>query len=68
MTETVYALKLKAKCAPASFMAGHQAVELAKDGDVFKTTDRRAYEQLRVLPFLEDVTNQTQKTTAEADS
>lgn len=58
MADTSYALRLKKDCAPASFMAAGTAVELTKDGQVFKTTDRRVFEQLRLLPFLEDCTDE----------
>lgn len=51
--ENTYGLELKGD-GPASFMAGGEAVEL-EAGDVFETTDTRAYYQLRGLPFLNDL-------------
>jgi hypothetical protein len=62
MADTSYALRLKKDCAPASFMAAGTAVELTEDGQVFTTTERRVYEQLRLLPFLEDAPAQTDET------
>lgn len=51
--ENTYGLELKGD-GPASFMAGGEAVEL-NAGEVFETTDARAYYQLRGLPFLNDL-------------
>ena len=63
--ETTYGLRVKdgtiregkggKSLGGVSFMASGKAVELEHDGDVFETTDRRAYEELRKLPFLEDL-------------
>ena len=52
--EHTYGLELKGD-GPASFMADGEAVELENAGDVFETTNARAYYQLRGLPFLNDL-------------
>lgn len=52
--ENTYGLELNRE-GPASFMAGTEAVELENAGDVFETTNTQAYNELRKLPFLDDL-------------
>lgn len=49
--ETTYALETTVD--DAHFMAEGRAVHLEHAGDVFKTTDRRTYEALAGIPWLE---------------
>lgn len=55
MAKPRYAVELKSGNSPASFMAGHKAVDLDDDNPRFETTDEAVYLQVRELPFLKDV-------------
>lgn len=62
-----YAVELKPGCSPASFMAGHTAVELEGDGARFETDDPFVYQQLLALPFLADAGDGKAKKAAKAE-